>query len=454
MNLSRFDWRVILFLATSSMLIQQAFSYVCQIVLPFLADRVAEEFGISRAWLGLYLFVQNVASIAAAMGCGALIIRMGALRISQWCLIFMGSSLIVIATGVLWLYPVGAILLGAASVSTPASSHILAKVCPPKLAPLVFSIKQTGVPVGSLIAGLLIPALLGLGIYSGTLGLAIHLDAFGTSFVCALIVYGIAVLLEPLRDHFDSDRKPDVQFSFSGAAQTMRVVISDPNLRDLALCAFSLGGLQAIFAGFFILFMIDGMNYSEIEAGAAFAVASFTAIGARILWGWLGSALEAPRWVMSGICFFGGVGGVLTGLYDSSWSYNAIIAVAILFNITSLSWHGILLAETARLSPHGNVGGITGGVLAFTSIAMMIYPAIYGGILAVTDSYGLGFTLASIPAFFCAFVFYRPALEGSWIGEILRSMVWLLEPKLIAFLLLASIITAAGAAAIVYNSLV
>ena len=111
MNLARFDWRIILALATSSMLMQQAFSYVCQIVIPFLADRLAEDFGISRAWLGLYLFIQNVTSIAAAMGCGAIIIRLGALRISQWCLYFMGGSLFVCALGILWLYPVAAILL-------------------------------------------------------------------------------------------------------------------------------------------------------------------------------------------------------------------------------------------------------------------------------------------------------------------------------------------------------
>ena len=106
MNLARFDWRIILALATSSMLMQQAFSYVCQIVIPFLADRLAEDFGISRAWLGLYLFIQNVTSIAAAMGCGAIIIRMGALRISQWCLYFMGGSLFAVSYTHLTLPPI------------------------------------------------------------------------------------------------------------------------------------------------------------------------------------------------------------------------------------------------------------------------------------------------------------------------------------------------------------
>jgi MFS family permease len=453
-NLSRLDWRVILALATSSMLLQQAFSYVCQIALPFLADRVAEDFGISRAWLGLYLFIQNVASIAAAMGCGAIIIRMGALRISQACLLFMGGSLFVIATGVLWLYPVAAILLGAASVSTPASSHILAKYCPPRLAPIIFSIKQTGVPVGSLIAGILVPILLGMGFYIGSLGVSIHLDAYGTCIVLGLMVYAIALLLQPLREHFDSDRRSDVKFSFSGAIQTMRVVMSNPSLRDLALCAFALGGLQSIFAGFFILFMIDGLNYSEVEAGSVFAIASFTAIGARILWGWLGSTYFSARLVMGGISLFAAVGAVLIGFLDFSWSFNSILTVAILYNVTSLSWHGILLAETARLSPEGNVGGITGGVLAFTSVAMMIYPAIYGGLLAVTDSYGVGFSLAAIPALFCAFVFFKTPLEGSWIAEGCSAFIWAIQPRRIMLMLLGTGIAAISAAALVYKNFI
>ena len=163
------------------MLIQQAFSYVCQIVMPVLADRLAESFGISPAWLGFYLFLQNVMAIVAAVGCGSFILRYGALRISQMTLLLMGGSLVVIAAGQLWLYPLAAILLGAAAVSTPASSHILARVCPPRLAPLIFSVKQTGVPVGALIGGFLIPFLLGLVFYSATLGTTIRLGPFGAA---------------------------------------------------------------------------------------------------------------------------------------------------------------------------------------------------------------------------------------------------------------------------------
>ena len=136
MDLARFSPRTIMAAATAAMLIQQAFSYVCQIALPILADRIAEDFGISRAWLGLYLFLQNVMAIIAAVGCGGFILRYGPLRVSQIALLLMGSSLLVTASAQLWLFPLGAILLGAASVSTPASSHILARVTPLRLAPL------------------------------------------------------------------------------------------------------------------------------------------------------------------------------------------------------------------------------------------------------------------------------------------------------------------------------
>ena len=165
MNLGKYDWRIVLTVATLSMLLQNTFSYVCQITMPILADRIAENFDISRAWLGLYLFVQNIASIITAMCCGGFILRYGAVRISQWALLMMGGSLIIISLKIIWLYPIGAVLLGLGGVLTPASSHLLARVCPPKIAALIFSIKQTGVPLGSLVGGLLIQFLLGVSVY-------------------------------------------------------------------------------------------------------------------------------------------------------------------------------------------------------------------------------------------------------------------------------------------------
>ncbi len=421
MDLSRFDWRIVMIVATAAMLIQQAFSYVCQIVMPILADRLAEEFGISRGWLGLYLALQNVIAIVAAIGCGGFIRRYGAVRVSQMTLLLMGCSLVVIASGQLWLYPLGAMLMGAASVSTPASSHILARVCPPHLAPLVFSIKQTGVPVGALIGGLLLPFLLSVVIYSAALGDTIRLGHFGAAFVTAMIVFAVSLALQPIRAHFDSDRLPATRITFGDLPATVKAVLSNPPLRDIAFAAFAFGGLQALFAGFFVLFMIDGLGYSEIEAGSAFAIASFMAIWARILWGWLAGGIVPPRLLLAAIGMIAGLSALALAALDRSWGLFEITAVAIVFNMSAISWHGLLLAETARLAPRENVGGVTGGVLSFTSIAMMIYPAAYGAILAATDSYSLGFSLAAIPAFLAFLIFVNTPVTGSWLTSAARA---------------------------------
>jgi MFS family permease len=430
-DLSRYDWRTVLTIATAAMLIQQAFSYVCQIAMPILADRLAEEFGISRGWLGFYLALQNVIAILAAIGCGGFILRYGPLRVSQAALVMMGGSLVVIASGQLWLFPLGAVLMGAAAVSTPASSHILARVCPPKLAPLVFSVKQTGVPVGALIGGLLIPFLLGLVFYSEVFGGTIRLGHYGAAFVTALIVFLVAICLQPVRSYFDQERDPNTKIGIGDLRATLRMVLSNPPLRDIAFAAFAFGGLQALFAGFFILYLIDGLGYSEVEAGSAFAVASFMAIWARILWGWLGGSYITPRLLLAMIGLIGGAASVGVALYDQQWSIIEITGVAVIYNMTAISWHGILLAETARLAPAENVGGVTGGVLSFTSIAMMIYPAAYGGILAATGSYSIGFVLAAVPSFAAFVIFMKQPIAGSWLEATIKQSALACQPTVL-----------------------
>ncbi|MEM7250603.1 MAG: MFS transporter [Pseudomonadota bacterium] len=443
MDIARLNWRIILGIATVAMLFQQAFSYVCQMVMPILADRIAEDLGISRAWLGLYLFLQNSMSIIAAVGCGGFIVRYGPLRISQLALLLMGTSLLVIATGWIWIYPIAAILLGASAVSTPASSHILARVCPAHLAPLIFSVKQTGVPVGSLIGGLLIPFLLGLVFYTATLGHTIRLGPYGAALVTAIIVFSVGLALQPIRAYFDRERNPNTKLSISDLPETMRLVLSNYPLRDIGFAAFAFGGLQSLFAGFFILFMIDGLGYSEIEAGSTFAMASISAVAARILWGYLGSGFVPPRWILSGIGLFGAVAALFVANFDPSWSLGGITAVAILYNITALSWHGILLAEIARLAPQDKVGGVTGGVLSFTSVAMMIYPAVYGVILAYTDSYQTGFTLAAVPSFVACLIFIGRPVAGPWLAVLGNGLTSMVSPR---GLMGATIVLALGAA--------
>ena len=108
-----------------------------------------------------------------------------------------------------------------------------------------------------------------------------------------------------------------------------------------------------------------------------------------------------------------------------------------------MSWHGLLLSEIAALAPAGRVGGVTGTVLSFTSVAMMTYPAIYGGILAATDSYSLGFLFAAMPSALAAVIFFCPPVEHTWLRVVRAVMAWGMRP---ARMLYAAAIVLAGTA--------
>ena len=88
---------------------------------------------------------------------------------------------------------------------------------------------------------------------------------------------------------------------------------------------------------------------------------------------------------------------------------------------TALSWHGVLLSETARLAPEGMRGAVTGGVLSVGQLGAMLMPLVYSGILSLTGSYGAGFIVCGLPALWVGFDLLRgdrgDAGKGNIIGD-------------------------------------
>ena len=330
-----------------------------------------------------------VASTVSAGASGAFIRRFGALRISQAALVLMGLGLVFSWPGWALLFAATALVIGAGSAaSTPASSDILGRYCPPRRAPLIFSIKQTGVPVGGMLAGALVPAL------------TLTYGWDGAFIACGGLCVVLAFLLQPLRAEFDRHRTPSHRISLLVVVLTVREVLAHPRLRELALFSVAWVGLQAIYGAFLFAFLADGLSYPPATAGWVFAAGNATAIGARILWGWIASRFVNARVLLGWLALVMAGSGVATAHFDPAWPIIAITLVAVVYAGTAISWHGVLLAEIARLSPVDRIGTMTGGVLLFTSVGIMVYPLIFGAVLEATGSYALGFLLAAIPALY------------------------------------------------------
>lgn len=391
----------LLLLALGAMFVQQSFASLGRNLPSVIAPAIITDLGLDAAWVGVYVSLIAVSALAFQLGCGSFIIRHGALRMSQIALLLLALGLFAASSGWIALLALSAIIGGGGSaISTPASSHLLGRYSPPKHAPLVFSIKQTAVPAGLLLAGLLGPAITAWG------GWRLALDV--TAIACLVF----AVMLQPLRPTFDADRVPSRRFHLSDFRTTITSVLATAELRNLSFACFAFNGLQTVFTSYFILYLVD-LGHGLGLAGAVFAVAMFVAVPCRILWGWMGSTVASPRVMMAGLAL--GMAGctLVMGFYGPSWPVFLIGLTASALSATAMSWHGVLLAEAARLAPPGMRGSATGGVLSFGQMGGLLLPLIYALLLWQTGSHGLGFAICGLPALWVGVALLRASEDAA-----------------------------------------
>jgi hypothetical protein len=89
---------------------------------------------------------------------------------------------------------------------------------------------------------------------------------------------------------------------------------------------------------------------------------------------------------------------ILLSLCNGGWPTVLVGTSAAIISATALSWHGVLLAETANAAPEGMRGAVTGGVLSFGQLGALTAPTVFSILLGLSNSYSLGFVVCSIPA--------------------------------------------------------
>ena len=375
-----------LLLALGAMFFQQTFVALGRALPAVIAPAIIEDLRLDPAWIGVYFGLMALAALVSQLGCGSFIVRLGAFRVSQIALVTLGAGTALAALGTPLPLILSAIIGGGGgAVSTPASSHLLSRVTSPRYLPLVFSIKQTAVPAGLLLAGLFGPPL------------TEWMGWRATMLIAAAACIVLVLVLQPLRRIFDTDRVPTRSFRFSDFKSTLSVVLGTRRLRALSFACLAFNGVQAVMTAYFVIYLTT-IGYTPVAAGFLFSVAVAVAVPGRILWGWIGSSYVAPRLMMAGLALGMAGSAVLLALCDASWPPLLVGLVACMLSATALSWHGILLAETARAAPEDMRGGVTGGVLSFGQVGALALPLIYSGFLEQTGSYGIGFIVCGVPA--------------------------------------------------------
>ncbi len=379
----------------AALLAAQALLSMASVTLPVLAPEVAADIGAPVAWVGLFVALVYGASMTCGLASGALVRRWGALRLSQLCLLSAAVGVSCIVTGHLAGLMIGALALGVGyGPLNPASSHLLTRISPPQHLSKIFSLKQTGVPLGAVLAGALLPTLV---LWGGW-----RLAALCVAAACTLL----ATLLQPLRTQLDSDRMPAAPISLGSFAEPARIAMADRSGRTLAASTFFYAGLQLCLGTYLVAYLTAELGYELVQAGMTLAVTQGAGIAGRLLSGVVADRSGQPRRVMGAMGCVMGACAVATA-FAGEWPTVLLLTVYAAFGASAIGWNGVYLAEVARRAPPGGVSTATAAALFVTFSGVLAGPPIFALMLQSGMRYSTAFITIAAPALLCGLLLLR-----------------------------------------------
>jgi MFS family permease len=360
-------------------LLAQIVTSWANLTVPVFAVRLAADLGVPAAWIGLYVSITYFAGMTSGVMGSPFIIRYGATRMLQICLLLCALSLALLTTELLAVAVLCAIIMGLGyGPTTPASSHVLSAQTPPRFMPLIFSIKQTGVPLGGVLAGIVVPALV------------IAHDWRTAAFLVAGCCVATALVLQPLRASLDAERQPRQRLWVS-PLESIRLVWRHRGLRGLSLLAMTYSAVQMSLLSYLVTFLVEAIHRDLVTAGLVLAAAQLAGVGGRVLWGAVAGLLLPARHVLILLGLLMMVAGITMSLVTPAWHIVPLFAVAMIYGATAVGWNGVMLAELSRLSPPGQAVTATGGSLFLTFGGVMVGPVLFGAWVTATGGYSSGF---------------------------------------------------------------
>jgi len=349
-----------------------------------LAPVIAPVAGVAPSNIGLYTMVLFGGGMLSALIGGALVPRFGALRVCQVSLLMGAVALGLALSGHVAGLMLCAVVMGLGmGAPTPASTHLLFRVTPPRVMSTVLSIKQTGVPLGGALAGAILPAL------------TLIWDWRGALIAVAVVTVLTLLAVQLCRADMDSDRDPARPISLPGLWGGMALIWRQPDLRLIALAAATLSAGQVSVSAFYVTYLVQ-IGFSLTAAGFALAVAQLSGVAGRVVWGAVADWSGRPLLVLAGLAIVAALGTLVVTRFAIDWPPIAILAVSVVLGATTIGWAGVVYGEVARRAPAGRTSEASGGATAYMFAGIVIGPAIFSAIVQVAGSFTPAYAVLAV----------------------------------------------------------
>lgn len=366
--------------------------------LPAAAPAIAADVGVDGSTVGLFVsIVYGFGMISAMLGPG-FIHRFGAIRVSQVVLL---AALAMLAAAVLGrtaeMLALSGMLLGLGYGATaPASAHLLMRRTPRHVMNLVFSIRQIGVPLGGVLAGLIVPPLV------------LSFDWRTALMVQVVPILLMILLLQAVRSTYDSDRDPGRPLFQGGALAPLRLLRILPELRALTFAVFVFTGVQLCFVAFMAVHLTSQAGMDLIRAGQALAVYQVSGVVSRPIWGVLADRLVPARTLLGLLGLVMAGAALAAGELGPGWPFPAVVLVAAVAGATASGYTGIAYAEFARIGGAERAAETSGLGAAMMFLGVMLMPSAFSLALSAGAGYDTAYRAVAIAATIAGLLLLRP----------------------------------------------
>ena len=370
---------------------------VAQIAVTFLtrlAPTLAPALAARMQWkvtdIGLLSSIAAAGSTLFLLAGLPLVMRAGPVRSLQLGLLVGAAGTLLYAVPMSAGPLAGSLLIGlAAGPQAAAGSDVLRRYAPAGSHNLIFSIKQAGVPIAGVLAGLFMP------------GLATSLGLAATFMVCAALAIATMLAMQPLQRQLDQARDPrqaihlGLLVSLANLRRPLRALAIDANLRRVGAVGgfFAIG--QSVWFTFLVSYLVLHLGISLPAAGALFALMQAVSALGRPAMGWLADRLGATS-VLKAACIASALTTLALAGLTPQWPHWAVVTLVVAGGCTVSSWNGVQGAQVAHFARPGAIGESITGATLLIFLANIAGPVLFGAIVALGGDFRFGFGLAAL----------------------------------------------------------
>ncbi len=348
-----------------------------------LAILLQDDFGLTRAELGIMLSAGSMGALVSALPAGWLSDVLGVRRVVAAALLWSGFSFTVVS--LVHSLPLSLALLFISGLGTgvisPATTKAILYWFAARFRGTAMGIKQTGYALGGALAAAILPTLaLALG------GWRAAVLAVG---IVATVIGGAYYLL--YSEH--------PQQTVGGVRQTsgltmLRAVSGDSRILVLCVLAFCYGYNQSTYMSYLSLYLQETVGVSIVAAGFFLTIGQMSGAAGRVGWGivsdrFFGGRRTPVMLALTGLC---GVVALAFGPVMPLLPEYGALALIMIFGAVAVGWSGLYHVFVGETAGREKAGTAVGLCLMVCAGGTVVVPPVFGYIVDATRSYPLAWS--------------------------------------------------------------